>query len=835
MHVPVIGVCALDYKARSKSMRNILSHLIADQEFEVIVFGDQVILEEHIEQWPKCDILIAFFSAGFPLQKAIDYYNLTRPYSVNDLLMQELLLDRRTVLAILDAIDVPTISRLVVSRDRPALSYEAMKLATRNFGVDFYCNEMFKLAPVDEKDGCIEVNQRRMQKPFVEKPADSENHDVHVYYANGTGRKLFRKIENKSSEFFEDMSNIRNDGKSYVYEQYMSMDNAEDVKVYTIGPYNAYAETRRSPSVDGTVKRNSEGKEIRSVTELSPEEQDIARRICMAFGQTICGFDLLRVNGRPYVIDVNGWSFVKGSSEYDELCAKILRQTFLKIVPKIARTVHEGESSGQWKLKCFVEVLRHADRTPKLKLKIVTEVGDFAQLDEIEEMSEKLRLALDLAENISSLSNDLTYKKDLERCIEVLKQKRHLLSTKIQRRSTSDGKELLIIKWGGEFTHAGRHQAQELGEATRKDLGILNKDVLRDLSIMCSVERRVQATADVFTKGLLKIAEVPEQFISLRKDILDHASVAKTSLEKVKMRLSAELNEHSPHSARVHKMLEDFKAELCCMRDLMKSNLDYLSGSDLEKFQWCCSESPALFRERWEQHFKDLLDSEKIDPSRISDFYDSLKYDALHNREFLQSMVTKQDDGQSAELLIRSLFKSTQCLFAFLSPKEAGMSASEKLSVGAEIIGPLVQEIISELTAAIEKDTVKTRVYFTKESHMVALMNVIMNSGIPLARRRTSSVMFPEELTEDPAWFGELDYLSQICFELYERKKIDKQSGKEISAYSLRIGMSQGAHDPHLIDTHLDRRHSLSVSRKKWLTHYVPALEAIDILKSRLG
>lgn len=825
----------MDYKARSKSMRNILSHLIADQEFEVVVFGDQVILEEPIEQWPKCDILIAFFSAGFPLQKAIDYYNLMRPYSVNDLLMQELLLDRRTVLAILDAIDVPTIPRLVVNYDRPVLSYEAMKLATRNFGVDFYCSEMFNLKPAEEYAGYIEVNQRKLMRPFVEKPADAENHNVHVYYADGSGRKLFRKIENKSSQFVEDMSSVRRDSKSYVYEQYVSMDNAEDVKVYTIGPYNAYAETRRSPSVDGTVKRNSEGKEIRNVTELSPEEQDIARRICMAFGQTICGFDMLRVNGRPYVIDVNGWSFVKGSSDYDELCAKILRQTFLKVVPRIPRVVKEGESGGQWKLKCFVEVLRHADRTPKQKLKIVTEADDFALVDEVEEMSEKLELCLELAQKMSNITKDPSYKKDLERCIEVLKQKKHLLSTKIQRRSTSEGKTLLIIKWGGEFTHAGRHQAQELGEATRKDLGILNRDVLQDLTIMCSVERRVQATADVFTKGILKIAEVPSQLISLRKDILDHASVAKTSLEKVKMRLSAELNEPSPHSARVHGMLEDFRAELCRMRDLMKRNMDSLSASDLAKFQWCCSESPALFRERWEQHFKDLLDTEKIDPSRISDFYDSLKYDALHNREFLQSMVTEREDGQSAESLIRSLFKSTQCLFAFLSPKEAGMTASEKLAVGAEIIGPLVQEIIGELTGSIEKDHVKTRLYFTKESHMVALMNVIMNSGIPLARRRTSSVMFPEELTEDPSWFGELDYLSQICFELYERKKIDKKSGEQVSEHSLRIGMSQGAHDPHLIDTHLDRRHSLSVSRKKWLTYYVPALDAITILKGHLA
>ena len=181
-----------------------------------------------------------------------------------------------------------------------------------------------------EEDDHVEVNGSVFNKPFVEKPISAEDHNIYVYYptsAGGGSQRLFRKVGSKSS-IYSNESSVRPTG-SYIYEDFMPTDGT-DVKVYTVGPDYAHAEARKSPALDGKVERDSEGKEVRYPVILTNKEKLIARKVCLAFQQTVCGFDLLRANGKSIVCDVNGFSFVKNSCKYYDDCARLLANMILR-------------------------------------------------------------------------------------------------------------------------------------------------------------------------------------------------------------------------------------------------------------------------------------------------------------------------------------------------------------------------------------------------------------------------------------------------------------------------------------------------------------------------
>jgi hypothetical protein len=1128
----IIGVCALESKARSKPARNIFGKLV--EEFEVKIFGDKIILDEAVENWPVCDFLISFFSDGFPLDKAIAYTRLRKPFCVNDLPMQQVLWDRRLCLGILDKLNVPTPKRIDVSRDG------GPRLASADLAKAVYDRTGLKLEGAEDGTGggfaapksveliddnnSIRVDGVTLTKPFVEKPVSGEDHNIHIYFHKkdgGGGRRLFRKINNKSSEKDDTLDvprAITEPTGSYIYEQFLQVENSEDVKAYTVGPNFCHAETRKSPVVDGLVKRNPSGKEVRYVTKLSESEAAIASKISEGFGQRVCGFDLLRTGENSYVIDVNGWSFVKDNGDYYDKAATILKDMFLKEIARKQRkdaAVHaasdaqagsDGSSSAptkshrktlgnlfkspsmsrvtnhahlphmrqastmpsspetslsttpiaaspsleksnplavlspptvasssstegpgsepelslpptfeeeddhdtdshleeenshseehveapppataaQWKLKGVVSVIRHADRTPKQKFKYTFHSAPFVDLLKghqaevlligeaaLQSVSDAVKLAMDEGlEDPKKLRELQLYlnkkgawpgtkvqikpmfrkrrKEELEPGQtlpeespapqeripktdedkdavtaateeggpEPLKHRSDSMSGVTLSRITAQDNNMildklqLIIKWGGEPTHSARHQTQDMGANFRNDLLLMNRDVLDDVHIFSSSERRVTTSAQIFGASFLEKDQYLAEHIHVRKDLLDDSNAAKDVMDKVKKKLKTLLRagDKAPPQFAWPKDVAEPYIVVRQVVDLMKfhqrvmnhnfKKIESEAISSLAALQsppsgpttagqsqhtnvnhiqsrWCCNEGPELFKERWEKLFKEFGDADKVDPSKISELYDSMKFDALHNRSFLEWVFTpdatfvdedsvadnsKQSTSDSSStksnpagptpsdaqlkaeakeqtteksqergslshrmgfrrkseiavkalaaplyahesyfklysgvgtttskaqtdarlVKLREMYHLCKVLFDYIGPQEYGIESEEKLEIGLLTSLPLLKEIVGDLEELQASDMPKSFFYFTKESHIYTLLNCIIEGGIQTKIERNA--------------IPELDYLSQINFELYESENASIGDQPHTFNYSIRITLSPGCH-----------------------------------------
>lgn len=1244
--IGTLGICALDAKARSKPSRNILNRLVGKENaFDVIIFGDKVILDENVENWPVCDFLISFFSDGFPLEKAIAYAKLRKPFCVNDLPMQTVLWDRRLCLRILRKMGVPTPERLEVNRDGGpvVLSTDIAQRMYQLSGVKLEGSEDGRGGgqppPKDihlEDDGdTLVVDGQKLTKPFVEKPTSGEDHNINIYYPKsqgGGGRRLFRKVNNKSSEKDETLvipKCMTEPATSYIYEQFVKVENAEDVKAYTVGPEYCHAETRKSPVVDGLVKRNPNGKEIRYVTSLTKEEQLSAAKIADGFGQRVCGFDLLRVEEQSYVIDVNGWSFVKDNNDYYDKCASILKAMFireklkwegattpmeeenkqLELPPEktgfhrkstIAKEQERGShrnalksvfrsrsisqlrenvsnaahkvghptgarspsgtgspltsppsferapavqkkipvqlkddalpppalstsvsdlkaddigrsasddlltsqpvseaptsvpapaSKSQWKLKGMVAVIRHADRTPKQKFKFTFHTKPFVDLlkghhEEVLLVGEAALHSVQAAvrqamqegvedtTKLRVLQNSLARKgnlpgtkvqikpmfkkpkdeKDKEKkdksgkdktkdkksaktdpsdCVpmagpleeeeDVKKWEKQVATGPIvlpeehsagpdavraqtrsdslsevtmSRASAADNnlvvdKLQLVMKWGGEPTHSARYQATDLGENMRNDLLLMNREVLSNVSIYTSSERRVTTSAQIFASAFLGQPDASgSEHYRIRKDLLDDSNAAKDEMDRVKKKLKGLLRQghQAPEqfawpkdgTPEPYLVVRNVVELMKFHRRVMRHNFSRLQTSDavssLEKIKspptnaadaeqgitsnstdsamnqassvqarWCTGEDAELFKERWEKLFNEFTDAEKVDPSKISELYDTMKFDALHNRQFLewvftpsQSILLEEDKddpnrlvrtesvvareefahthdgtaptgdakgendtqkfdapsrsatsstmasgvagptdkerpsfsqrmglrrrsadlvsvaknavaGVSAEESYFNLYKSnvsaenskvrndarleklnelyalTKILFDFIGPQEYGITDPEKLEIGLLTSLPLLKEIVKDLEEVQASDDAKSFIYFTKESHIYTLLNCILEGGIQTKIARNA--------------IPELDYLSQICFELYESENagadVDPENPDTNFNYSIRITISPGCHTFDPLDVQLDSKHCIGCAPRRSLTPHGNWKEVLGTLRAK--
>ncbi|XP_017060543.1 inositol hexakisphosphate and diphosphoinositol-pentakisphosphate kinase isoform X13 [Drosophila ficusphila] len=852
----VVGICAMAKKTQSKPMKEILTRLGEFEFIKLVTFEENVILREPVQNWPTCDCLVSFHSKGFPLEKAIEYAQLRNPFVLNNLHMQYDIQDRRRVYAILEkeGIEIPRYA--VLDRDSPDPKHHELI----------------------ESEDHVEVNGITFNKPFVEKPVSAEDHNIYIYYptsAGGGSQRLFRKIGSRSSVYSPE-SRVRKTG-SFIYEDFMPTDvyfSGTDVKVYTVGPDYAHAEARKSPALDGKVERDSEGKEIRYPVILNHSEKLISRKVCLAFKQTVCGFDLLRANGKSYVCDVNGFSFVKNSNKYYDDCAKILGNMILR---ELTPTLHIPWSvpfqlddppivpttfGKMMELRCVVAVIRHGDRTPKQKMKVEVRHPKFFEIFEKydgyklghvklkrpKQLQEILDIARFLLSEIHTKAHAEIEEKEskLEQLKNVLEMYGHFsgINRKVQmkyqpkgrpRGSSSDDTNLaaeqpvepslvLILKWGGELTPAGRIQAEELGRIFRcmypggqgrsdysgtQGLGLLrlHSTFRHDLKIYASDEGRVQMTAAAFAKGLLALeGELTPILVQMVKSantngLLDndcdsskYQNLAKGRLHEL-MQNDREFTKEDRelinpcNSKSITQALDFVKNPVDCCHHvhlLIRELLHIISiKKDDPKTKDAIlyhGETWDLMRCRWEKIEKDFSTKSKLfDISKIPDIYDCIKYDLQHNQHTLQY-------DQAEELYIYA-----KNLADIVIPQEYGLTPQEKLAIGQGICSPLLRKIKGDLQRNIDEVEdefmnrlnphyshgvaspqrhVRTRLYFTSESHVHSLLTVLRYGGL-------LNVVTDEQWRRAMDYISmvsELNYMSQIVIMLYEDPTKDPTS-----------------------------------------------------------
>ncbi|XP_038606046.1 inositol hexakisphosphate and diphosphoinositol-pentakisphosphate kinase 1 isoform X5 [Tachyglossus aculeatus] len=838
----VVGICAMTKKSKSKPMTQILERLCRFDYLTVVILGEDIILNEPVENWPACDCLISFHSKGFPLDKAVAYSRLRNPFLINDLAMQYYIQDRREVYRILqeEGIDLPRYAVLNRDPSRPE-----------------------ECSLVEEEDQ-VEVNGAVFPKPFVEKPVSAEDHNVYIYYpstAGGGSQRLFRKIGSRSSVYSPE-SSVRKTG-SYIYEEFMPTDGT-DVKVYTVGPDYAHAEARKSPALDGKVERDSEGKEIRYPVMLTAMEKLVARKVCMAFKQTVCGFDLLRANGHSFVCDVNGFSFVKNSMKYYDDCAKILGNIIMRelapqfqipwSIPTEAEDIPivPTTSGTMMELRCVIAIIRHGDRTPKQKMKMeVTHPRFFAlfekhggyktgklKLKRPEQLQEVLDIARLLLGELGAESGSEIEERasKLDQLKTVLEMYGHFsgINRKVQLTYNPHGAKvpgngqgprgpapslLLVLKWGGELTPTGRVQAEELGRAFRcmypggqgdyagfPGCGLLrlHSTYRHDLKIYASDEGRVQMTAASFAKGLLALeGELTPILVQMVKSanmngLLDSDGDSLSSCQhRVKARLHSILQQDAPFSPQDYErlaptgslsLLKSMAAignpvEICdkvfaLIENLTQQIQERLEDPKAADLQLYHSETLELMLQRWSKLERDFrLKSGRYDISKIPDIYDCVKYDVQHNAGLgLRG---------TAELL-----RLSKALADVVIPQEYGISREEKLEIAVGFCLPLLRKILLDLQRTHEDESVnklhplysrgvlspgrhvRTRLYFTSESHVHSLLSVFRYGGL---LDESQDAQWQRALSYLSA-ISELNYMTQIVIMLYEDNTRDPSS-----------------------------------------------------------
>jgi len=214
-------------------------------------------------------------------------------------------------------------------------------------------------------------------------------------------------------------------------------------------------------------------------------------------------------------------------------------------------------------------------------------------------------------------------------------------------------------------------------------------------------------------------------------------------------------------------------------------------------------ETPLLMLDRWRKLHKDLYDeySQSFDLTKVPDVHDNIRYDVEHNLKRLPLAHMHE---------LHELAKRFADCYV---PQEYGRTEREKLRIGTKMCLELLNKIKYDLILGTRDDSnmdmhymldpahaqyldvkslarrVRTRLYFTSESHLHTLVNVLR--FMPLLPG--GKPVIDEEGAKALSSVSELCYLTHIVIRVFENSSKPLDSPNR---FRVELGFSPGADRP---------------------------------------